>query len=350
MKLAPIQVLSPEDIQQIHEATLDILENAGIKILSPTMLAFLESKGLKVDKDKQTVYLNRSCVEDCIAQIPSKFDVFGREGDYACTIGDGTPKVAAGHNAVFWLDSDTGETRPSKVSDVEQFARIANQLPNINIVGVPVMPQDMPDAMSSLLHGVRACIENTTKPMYFSTDRPDVNRACIELLRAAFKGDISSQVYGMSQLSPTSPLYWEESVCEAIEDTIRMGIPMSVLPEPNAGISAPYTLAGLVTICNAECISGLVMSQLLRPGAKVLYANSWTVTDMRTGSCLVGSVETTICRVAGAQNHLRNVFSRSDLHRRFQQTLSQYYAPAANIRGVGAQRRRNAGAAGRPRI
>jgi len=296
-----MQVLSEEDIRLINEATLDILENTGIKILNPKTLDLLQSKGLKVDRDKKIVYFSRACVEESLAKIPAKFDVFGREGDYVCTIGDGKPKVAAGHNAVFWLDSETGQTRSSKVADVEVFARICDKLANIDMVGIPVMPQDMPNAAASLLYGVRACIENTTKPIYFSTDKPEVNRACIELLRAAFAGDLGSQVYGMSQLSPTSPLYWEESVCEAIEDTVRLGVPLAILPEPNAGISAPYTLAGLLTVNNAECLSGLVMSQLIRPGAKVLYANSWTVTDMRSGACLVGSVETTICRIAGAQ-------------------------------------------------
>lgn len=78
-------------------------------------------------------------------------------------------------------------------------------------------------------------------------------------------------------------------------------MPLAILPEPNAGVSAPYTLAGLLTMNNAECLSGLVMIQLLKPGAKVLYANSWTTTDMRTGAALVGSIETSVCRVAAAQ-------------------------------------------------
>ena len=163
------------------------------------------------------------------------------------------------------------------------------------------MPQDIPDARLSLLWGVDACIRNTTKPIYFSTDNLQVNRAIIEMLRAVFKGDFDTQVYGISQLSPTSPLYWEEGVIDAIMDTVKTAVPLAVLPEPNAGISAPYTLAGLLTVDNTECISGLVMTQLLKPGHPVLYANSWTCTDMRNGAALVGSTETTICRIAGAQ-------------------------------------------------
>jgi len=301
MKLSKLEVLSPEEIKQIHAATVDILANCGVKILNKHMLDFLDSKGLVVDSERQIVRFSQTCIEDALSKVPKQFDVFNREGEFAFTLGNGTPRVAAGHNAVFWVDPVTGETRPSKISDVEMFARICDRLEQIDVLGIPVMPQDVSDPRATLIYAVKACIENSTKPIYFSTDKPDVNRACIELLRAAFKGNLESQVYGMSQLSPTSPLFWEESVCEALEDTVRMGVPLAILPEPNAGVSAPYTLAGLLTVNNAECLSGLVISQLIQPGAKVLYANSWTTTDMRTGAALVGSIETTICRIAGAQ-------------------------------------------------
>lgn len=340
MKLEALRVLSEDEITQIHEATLDILRETGVKVLSSAALDMMAEKGLQVDREGGIVRFSKASVEDALARIPRTFEVFDREGKVAFTLGDGTPRVAAGHNAVFWVDSVTGETRASKVSDVEQFARICDALPHIDVVGIPVMPQDVPDPKATLLYGVRACIANSTKPIYFSTDKPEVNRACIALLRAAFAGDMDSQVYGMAQLSPTSPLYWEESVLEALKDTVELGVPLAILPEPNAGVSAPFTLAGLLTVDNAECLSGLVMSQLIRPGAKVLYANSWTTTDMRTGAALVGSVETTICRIAGAQlARFYNVpchttAPNSDNHAHDEQnswekTLSQFCAIAA---------------------
>lgn len=184
---------------------------------------------------------------------------------------------------------------------MELFARICQQLENIDMIGIPVMPQDVPDPTASLLYGVRAVIVNSIKPLFFSTESTAVNRACIELLKAAFSGNLQEQVYGISQLSSTSPLFWEQGALDAIMDTVDTGVPIAVLPEPNAGVSAPYTLAGLLTVNNAECLSGLVMIQMLQPGTKVMYANSWTTTDMRTGAALVGSTETSLCRVAGAQ-------------------------------------------------
>jgi len=296
--------------------------------------------GLPVDHNGQVVRFPKSCIEESLAAIPSQFVVFDRSGKFAFVLGDHQPKIAAGHNAVFWVDTDTGQTRASTVADVENFARICDQLDAIDVIGIPVMPQDVPDPKATLLYGVRACVENSTKPIYFSTDNLKVNRACIEILQAAFEGDSPEQVYGINQLSSTSPLYWEEGALEALVDTVNADVPLAVLPEPNAGMSAPYTLAGLLTMNNAECLSGLAMVQLLKPGHKVIYANSWTTTNTHTGAALVGSAETTVCRIAAAQlARFYNVPSHttapnSDNHAHDEQnawekTLSQFCSIAA---------------------
>jgi len=301
MKLSTMTVLSDSEIRRIHEATLDILENCGVKVGSPRMLAFLEEKGLTVDRDAGIVRFSRCCIEEALSRLPRQFEVYDRDGEFAFVLGDGDTKIAAGHNAVFWVDSESGRTRPSTVADVELFSRICEQLACIDMIGIPVMPQDVPDPAMTLPYGVRAVIENSRKPIFFSTDNARINRAVIDMVEAAFGGDFSTQVYGISQLSPTSPLFWEEGVLDAIMDTVETAVPLAILPEPNAGVSCPFTLAGLLTMNNAECISGLAMIELLKPGAAVMYANSWTTTDMRDGSALVGSTETSICRIAGAQ-------------------------------------------------
>lgn len=104
MKLAALEVLSGAEIKQIHETTIDILVNCEVKVLSRKMLDFLASRGLQVNIDAQIVKFTRYIIEDAIAKVPRRFDVFNREGEFAFTLGDGTPRVAAGHNAVFWVD------------------------------------------------------------------------------------------------------------------------------------------------------------------------------------------------------------------------------------------------------
>jgi len=284
MELGPLTVLSNQEIQQIHEATVEILTQCGVQMLHPPMLEFLKKQGLAVDEEAGIVRFTRAALDDALANAPQQFEVFDREGRFAFVLGDRKAKIAAGHNAVFWVDTETGQTRPSTVADVELFARICQELECIDMIGIPVMPQDVPNPKATLPYAVRAVIANSTKPIFFSTDNCKVNRTCIELLRAAFAGNFQEQVYGISQLSSTSPLYWEGGVLEAIMDTAPTGVPLAILPEPIAGFTAPYTLAGLVTMNNAECLSGLVMIQLLRRGAKFLYANSWTTFDMHTAA------------------------------------------------------------------
>jgi trimethylamine--corrinoid protein Co-methyltransferase len=301
MRLETFTVLSEKEIKKIHDESVDILQSCGVKIFNKKMLDFLKGKGLKVDIGKNIAYFSQPVLEDALSSVPETFEVFNRECKPAFLIGDGDSKIAAGHNAIFWVDSDTAETRRSTVPDVELFAHICDRLECIDMIGIPLMPQDVPAPKYSLLYGVKAVIENSTKPIFFSTDNERVNNAVIELMRAAFRGNLKEQVYGISQLSPTSPLYWEEHVINAIMDSVNTGVPLAILPEPNAGVSAPYTLAGLITMNNAEFLSGIAMIQLLKPGTKVMYANSYTTTDMTTAAALVGSTETSVCRVAGAQ-------------------------------------------------
>ncbi len=301
MKLESMKVLSESEIRSIHQATIEILRECGVRILSPRMLSLLKQKGIRVDLEKRLAFFNRTEIEATLETIPPRFEVCDREGRPAFTLGDGVPRIAAGHNAINWVDSETGETRFSRVADVELFSRICQSLECIDMIGIPVMPQDVPDPRATLLYGTRAVIANSTKPLYFSTDNARVNATLIGLCKTAFKGDLKSRVYGITQLSPTSPLYWEEGVLEAILDTLGTGVPIAILPEPIAGYSAPYTLAGLLTMHNTECVSGMAMIQMLAPGSKLLYGSSWTTSNMKTGAALVGSTETSLCRIAGAQ-------------------------------------------------
>jgi glycine betaine---corrinoid protein Co-methyltransferase len=301
MRLAMMRVLSDEEIRAIHQATLDILSNCGVKVLSPTMLSRLSEKGVRTDSEKQLAFFTPGDLEEALAKVPARFDVFDREGRPAFTLGDGEPRIAAGHNAVNWVDSTDGRTRPSTIADVELFSRICQALECIDMIGIPVMPQDCPDPRATLLYGISAVMRNSTKPIFFSTDNARINRAAIEMCRAVFNGNLKKEVYGITQLSPTSPLYWEAGVLEAILDTLDTGVPIALLPEPIAGFSAPYTLAGLLTMHNAECLSGIAMIQRLAPGTKVMYGSSWTTSNMSTGAALVGSTETNLCRIAGAE-------------------------------------------------
>jgi trimethylamine--corrinoid protein Co-methyltransferase len=83
--------------------------------------------------------------------------------------------------------------------------------------------------------------------------------------------------------------------------TVELSAPLCLLPQPFAGVTSPYTLAGLLTVHNAETLSGIVFSQLLSPGSPVIYGSAWSTFDMRTANVIIGSPETVLSRIAGSQ-------------------------------------------------
>lgn len=121
MKLSSLQVLSDDEIRAIHSATLDILSQCGVRVLSSRMLAVLTERGVRIDSNRRMAFFTPSQVEEALSHVPRRFDVFDREGRPAFSLGEGVPRIAAGHNAVNWVDSNTGQTRPSTIADVELF-------------------------------------------------------------------------------------------------------------------------------------------------------------------------------------------------------------------------------------
>ena len=301
MRLQNFKVLSDQEIVQIHEASINILENTGVMIHSKKALDLLNSKGAAVDYDKKLVKISGKMVESCLKTIPKTIDLYDRNGNKYLTLGDGVPKCASGHNAIFIIDDETNERRNSTVKDVENFALISDKLEDIDVVGVPVMPQDV-TPQATLLYAVRALYENTTKPLFFSTESSAINSSIIDMMKVvAGKNLISECPTAISQLSSTSPLLWEPGAVDALIDVATEGVPLTLLPEPMTGVSAPYTVAGLLTMHNTEVLSGIVISQLVRPGTPVIYGSSWTTFDMKYTAAIIGSPETSMLRVAGCQ-------------------------------------------------
>jgi trimethylamine---corrinoid protein Co-methyltransferase len=300
MRLSEFKVLSDKEIKQIHEASVNILENIGVMVYSKKVLDLLYANGVAVDYETKVAKIPRKLVVSALKILPKTFDLYDRYGNKALTIGDGVPKCASGHNAIFVLDPGSSR-RSSTVKDVEEFALVSHKLDDIDIVGVPVMPQDV-TPQASLIYAVKALYENTTKPIFYSTESASVNKAIISIIKAvAGKDDISGCPTAISQFSPTSPLLWEEGAADSIVEVSCEGIPLTILPEPIAGVSAPYTVAGLLTMHNTEVLSGMVISQIARPGAPVIYGSSWTTYDMKYSAAIIGSPETSILRIAGCQ-------------------------------------------------
>lgn len=310
MKLTNWKALDESEIGQIHEASLEIVEKSGISIESPEVRKILYEKGLPIDGD--VVRFPRAIVEDCISKNLRSFPIVDRNGKEAFMLGDGNVRFAGGHNAVFVMTDKAGGRRNSILKDVADFAHLCDRLEDIDMIGVPLNPSDAP-SKTMLAHAVAAIMKKSEKPIFFSCESREVNLAIIELAEAVSgKRSFKKGSYVISQLSTTSPLFWEKGASESLVDCVLRGIPVAFLPQPISGLTAPYTIAGNITVHNAEVLSGVVISHLINPGTPLIYAAAWTSYDMRYSNVIIGRPEESLMRIAGAQMaHFYNMPSHS---------------------------------------
>lgn len=317
-----LAVLSEQEIRAIHDESLKVLADTGVCVWSPRVLGLLRVGGASVDMESQRARLPKELVDRCLSSLPSSFVLYDRLGRPAFEVGKGRTFCASGHNAVFILENEQGERRPITKEEVGKFARLADALPNIDFVGIQAMPQDvLPEA--SLLHAAEITFQNTCKHVFFSPESAEVARAILRMAECVVESFEPSAGTGAAsresgsdepspcslskfpvvtcQLSPTSPLFWETGAVEAVWEVAERGVPLCLLPQPFTGVSSPYTLSGTLLIHNAEILSGIVISQLVRRGTPVIYGSAWTTFDMRESNVLISRPEAALMRIAGAQ-------------------------------------------------
>ena len=301
MKLSKVEVLSKGEIKKIDKASKEILEDTGVLVLSEDVLKIYEKGGANVDYDKKIVKIPEKLVDRYINSAPSEFKLYNRDKDSYLDFGKNIGYSASGHNAIYVLDTQTLERRPSTKEEVGNFAKISDALTNIHIVGIEAMPQDV-FSKSSILHALDAVANNTSKHIYFSPENVDETKALIEMLKVIGEEEgLGKKPIATCQLSPISPLTWSKGTSEALVEIAKAGIPLCILPQPYCGVTSPMTLAGTLVSNNVEELSAIVLAQIVNEGSPLIYGAAWTTFEMSKGAVLIGTPERCLLSVAGAQ-------------------------------------------------
>jgi len=297
--MSRLEVLSKEEIKRIHGESLTILEETGVKILDEDTLRMLSRSGVDVDFNNNLARFPESLVKEALRSCPKSFIALNRDKENGVKIGGDSIYIVSGFYASYVLKG--GKRMRGTVEDVANFAKIADCLKNINAVGVEVLPQDVPAHVSEL-YACYAMLDNTTKHLFFSPNTQFSAKGLVEIIKT-FTGEedlLKTQIVTF-QSSPTSPLTWERDSLGVLIESSKAGISCNILPEPLAGATSPITLAAVLLVHNAEFLSGLVISHLVRKGVPVIYGYSPTIFDMREVSPIIASPETIALRIAHAQ-------------------------------------------------
>jgi len=288
-----LQVLSPDDVRRIHSATLDIIESTGVRFPLPRALDIWEANGATVDRDTMIVQVPGQVIEEALQIAPPAYVLAGRDSAQDLLLDGNHVFVGTDGCGVLVIDIHTGELRRSCLQDVADIARVADALPEVAFHWVPVSAQDRP-AETRGLHELLACWQNSTKHVQTeSIYSHHEAQAAVEMASLVVGGREALRVRPvLSVMQCTlSPLGHDGGSLEAALIGAEAGLPVGFMTMASCASTGPTTMAGSLTVGNAEVISGLALIQLACPGAPVFYAAAQTAMDLRTGGYTGGGPE-----------------------------------------------------------
>lgn len=293
-----IHGLSEEQVREIHYATLQILSEIGVEMRDPQgRELLLEAGALESDQpptgsDYGRVKIPEKLVIDAIDSAPSRIPMYDRLGNMTMPLELGKVFFGPGSDTPFTRDVRTGERRRATVQDVYDIARLCDGLENIDFIMSMGNPYDVrPDDL--YIHEFISMIRGSVKPnVYTAKDRDDVEDLYrIAVAVAGGEQALHERPFFLLYAEPISPLLIPEESLQKLIFCAEKGIPASYPPSPNTGGGGPITLAGALALGNAECLVGLIISQLIHPGTPFLYGMNTAAMDMKSAIVSYGSPE-----------------------------------------------------------
>ena len=295
------QPLTEGQIREIHEASLTVLEQTGIQVENETALALYQQGGARVKGSRVTI--PAAMVRDALDKVPSKVLLAGRDPAQDVVLEGKRVYAGTGGSPTTMLDPGADTVRPGTLQDLASLARLADALEHCDFVVIPLYPTDVPEG-DVPVNRFYTCLVNSTKHVMGGVSSVDGARQVIELGMAIAGGlEALQQRPFLSNITSwmVSPLHLDTGVTQILIEWCRHGLPVALSSAPMAGSTSPMTLAGSLVQLNAEQLSGIVLTQLVRPGTPVLAGYIPGVADMRTGGYLGGAVEFGMMQAGAAQ-------------------------------------------------
>jgi len=288
-----MNILDEQDVQRIHTATLDVIENTGVRFPSSKAIEIWAANGAIVDHETQIVKAPGHLIEKALKQAPPAYSLAALNPDLDLPMDGNHVFLGTDGCGVEVIDLYTGIRRRSGLQDVADIATVADFLPQVAFHWVAVSAQDYP-AESRGLHELKAIWENSTKhvqteSVYSQTEA----RAAVEMasVMAGGRERLRQRPLLSIMQCTTPPLGHDGGSLEAALIAAEAGLPVGFMTMTSCGTTAPMSLAGNLVVGNAEVISALALIQLAFPGAPVFYAAAQTVMDLRTGGYTGGGPE-----------------------------------------------------------
>jgi len=288
-----LNILTTQEVQRIHEATLSIIEKVGVRFPSRRALEIWRANGAQVDADKMTVRVRPHIIEAALKCAPPSYNLCARDPRQDCPLDGDHVFLGTDGCGVEVIDIHTQQKRTSVLQDVADIARVADATEEIGFHWVALSAQDKP-AETRGLHEIKALWENSTKHVQSESIYNEREaRSAIEMAICIAGGKEALRqrpVLSLMQCS-ASPLGHDGGSLDAALAAAEYGVPTGFMTMAANLTTGPATLAGNLAVGNAEVIAATALLQLAYPGAPVFYAAAQTASDPRTGAYTGGGPE-----------------------------------------------------------
>lgn len=297
----PLEILDRGDLEKIHQQSIKILEEIGVKMDDPRALKLFKDHGCEVDETKRVVRIHEEIIEERLKKVPKVFDIYTR-GLERMEVGSGSFYMLPPSDNAYILDMETGKRRPATLDDCKKMARLVDALEFFHISCTPLLPQEVPGQLRGI-YAAAETLRNMEKHYLPEPVSAMEVKYLIEMGEAiAGSGDELSRKPVMSTvICPTAPLQFPDTSLASIWGFAQKGLPLVISSGPLVGLGSPVTMAGALSIQNAENLSGITLAQLIREGLPVMYGGSALPFDMATGNLAHGAIEFSILSLAEAQ-------------------------------------------------
>ena len=287
-----MRAFSDDHISAMHEASLGVLEDLGVKVLLPEARQLYRAAGARVDEATEMVYIGREIVEAALESAPPVVEAKGGTPDRDITLELGSLVFQPGAGAPHATDCVKGR-RPGTLSDFRDLARLTQHFDVFQMVPPLVEPQDVDPA---LRHYATTDVQLTLSdkvPFVFSRGTPQVTE-CFEMIRD-FKGLSDEEFAAVSHcytiINTNSPRQIDIPMAQGLIDFARAGQVSIVTPFTLMGAMAPITVGGAITLSHAEALASIALTQIAKKGAPVCYGTFTSNVDMKSGAPVFGTPE-----------------------------------------------------------
>ncbi len=295
--------LTDEDIAAIYGNALRILEEIGLGE-SPEVLTRQAVRYGAIHTDNGRLCFPKAMVEDVIAGACKEFIFYGRDSKHDFAVGGDRVYFGTGGAAVQTLDLETGHYRPSTLTDLYDFARLVDVLPNVSWFTRCCVATDVPDSFELDTNTAYALLKGTTKPIgtsFFIREHVD---PIVDMFDVALGGEgkFRAKPFCKAHISPViSPLRYGEDAVEVAIACMQRGMPLNNIVAAQSGATSPATIAGMLSATLAETLAALVMVNVFKPGYPMIFSNWPFVIDLRSGAFAGSGGEITLLNAASAQ-------------------------------------------------